>query len=225
MKNYFFIFLLCLSSANLFSQESQNLSQGMKGKLSLGWEFGVNRSYLVKGEKKYDSFFKFEEVSGYKASVFSNYNLSDHWSFNGALDYERKGTAVKNNYNELHRLHYLGVSLAPSFSYKRFHSSVGFYFAYLVKATDEIDEGNALFAIMEADKFFPFDAGLKMSLGASLLKRFGIFLTYDFGIANINSVPYYGANGHSIYGYWHRRNRSFSISVRTTFKLIQIGRM
>lgn len=219
MRNCLFIALICLCPANLFSQEPQRLGQQMKGKLSLGWEFGANRSYVVEGERKYDSFSRYGSVNGFEASLFAKYNLSNRWGLTYAISYSQKGMKLERN-DESHRFHYYGWTIAPSFSFKHTHVYTGFYIAYLIKSKGNLSAYQ--YPALRDDEVYPFDMGLRLGLGIDFFKRFELYINHELGLANIYSDPYYGANRVSIYGYWHGKNRLFSLSLRTTFKELQL---
>ncbi len=206
------------SQSSLGHAEILTLSSEKKKEWLLGWQVGVNRSF-IKNQTK----FKLAKVNGYHVGLFARHFLNKPWAIETNLVYETKG-AYSQGFEVTYGLKYLSLSVYPSLEFKPIHAFGGLYYSYLVKAEDDIPENWIIVGAMVAEDFKKNDLGLKTGLGIRFFKIFTLDFCYDHGIASVYDYPHTGATGHNKDILW-RRNRSYSLTLKTVLKKIYLDRI
>lgn len=84
----FLFFTFCLEAQISSKEIDGSFAFSEKAKeFSLGWEAGINRSFLKDQTK-----FKLSKVNSYKAGLFIKYPFNASWNVQADLVYEKKGT-------------------------------------------------------------------------------------------------------------------------------------
>jgi Outer membrane protein beta-barrel domain len=224
MKHYFTGLVFCFYPVIFFAQAVQNQKVELTSMrwMTLGWELGMNRTYIKVGTKRDGSLFKSGKVYGYKLGAFASIPLGTKLNIVNGLMYERKG-AYSEGQEVLYRLRYFTISAVPAFSYKDISIEAGPFFSYLMKATDDIPKNVIKVGALTSDNFNPFDGGIKLAVGFTVFKKISFCFNYDFSIFSAYDYPDSGVTGHNT-GFSHYKNRALSISVRSIFKQIQLNK-